>query len=134
MAKQERYTKKDIESNKCLAIISYLFAPIAYYSKVRKNSKWIKFHSSQGMNLFLVEIMYTLLSIALLDNIKIIRECTNYLYGITFYCGEENPLYIKLIVIILGVLLLAMIISGIINVLNKKAKRLSLIGKWNLFK
>lgn len=134
MVKQDRYTKKDIESNKYLALVSYLFAPISYYSKARKDSKWIKFHSSQGMNLFLLEIIYVLLTVALLDNIKIIRECTNYLYGITFYCGEENPLYIKLIVIILGVLLLAMIISGIINVLNKKAKRLSLIGKWNLFK
>ncbi len=134
MTKQERYTKKDIESNKCLAIVSYLFAPIVYYSKVKQKSKWIKFHASQGMNLFIVEIIYILLSIALLDNIKIIRECTNSLYGITFYCGEENPLYIKLIVILLGILVLSIAISGILNVINKKGKKLSLIGKWNLFK
>ena len=134
MAKVEKFTKKDFENNKHLAIISYLFAPISYYSKSKKNSKMVNFHASQGMNLFLIEIVYILLSIALLDNIKIIRECTNSLYGITFYCGEENPLYIKLIVILLGILVLSIIITGIVNVFNRKKDKLPLIGKWNLFK
>ena len=134
MTKEKKFTKKDIENNKCLAIISYVFAPIAYYSKTKKKSEWVKFHATQGMNLFLVEILYVLFSIALLDNIKIIRECTNSLYGITFYCGEENPLYIKLIVILFGILILAIAISGIFNVIDKKGEKLSLIGKWNLFK
>lgn len=134
MAKKEKFTKKDIEENRSLAIISYIFAPIAYYSKIKKKSKWVRFHASQGMNLFIVEILYILLSIILLDNIKIIKECTNSIYGITFYCGEENPVYIKLIVILLGVLVLAIVISGILNVIDKKGEKLSLIGKWNLFK
>ena len=134
MAKKEKFTKKDIEENRSLAIISYVFAPIAYYSKTKKKSKWVRFHASQGMNLFIVEILYILLSIILLDNIKIIKECTNSIYGITFYCGEENPVYIKLIVILLGILVLAIAISGILNVIDKKGEKLSLIGKWNLFK
>lgn len=134
MAKKEKFTKKDIEENRSLAIISYVFAPIAYYSKAKKKSKWVRFHASQGMNLFIVEILYILLSIILLDNIKIIKECTNSIYGITFYCGEENPVYIKLIVILLGILVLAIAISGILNVIDKKGEKLSLIGKWNLFK
>ncbi len=134
MAKKEKFTKKDIEENRRLAIMSYVFAPIAYYSKSKKKSKWVSFHASQGMNLFIVEIIYILLSIALLDNIKIIRECTNSLYGITFYCGEENPMYIKLIVILFGILVLSIAISGVLNVVDKKGEKLSLIGKWNLFK
>ena len=39
---KEKYTKKDIENNKCLAIVSYLFAPVVYYSKAKKNSKWLR--------------------------------------------------------------------------------------------
>lgn len=134
MASKEKYTKKDMENNKPLAIVSYIFAPIAYYSKKRKSSKWLSFHACQGMNLFLTELIYTFLSLALLDNIKIVRKCKNSLYGITFYCGEDTPAYLKIIVILFGILILSIIISGIVNVITKKADRLSLIGKWNLFK
>ena len=134
MKKRERFDKKDIDNNKNMALISYIFAPAVYYSKNKKNSKWLKFHAIQGMNLFIVELIYILLTIILLDKITVLRECTNYLYGISFYCGEENPLYIKLIVLLIGILILAILISGIVNVLNKKAEKLSIIGNLNLFK
>lgn len=134
MAKRETFDKKDIENNQIMAIFSYVFAPLVYYSKSKKKSKWLKFHARQGMNLFMVELIYILLTIILLDKITVLRECTYYLYGISFYCGEENPLYIKVIVLLIGILVLAILISGIVNVLNKKGEKLSLIGNLNLFK
>lgn len=134
MTRGTKYKPDDINANRNLAIICYIFAPFVYYSKSKKKSKWLAFHANQGMNLFMVELVYLLLSIILLDKIKIIQECTYYLYGISFYCGEENPLYIKIIVLLFGILILAIIVSGIVNVLNKKADKLSLIGNLNLFK
>lgn len=134
MTKKETFDKKDIENNQRMAILAYVFAPVVYYSKAKKKSKWLKFHSRQGMNLFMIELLYTLFSIILLDKITVLRECTYYLYGISFYCGEENPLYIKMIVLLIGILVLALLINGIVNVLNKKGDKLSLIGNLNLFK
>lgn len=134
MTKKEKFDKKDIDNNQNMAVLAYIFAPVVYYSKSRKKSKWLKFHARQGMNLFMVELLYTLLTIILLDKIVVMRECTYYLYGISFYCGEENPMYIKIIVLLIGILVLAIAISGILNVLNKKGDKLSLIGNLNLFK
>lgn len=134
MARKVIFEKKDIESNKNKAILSYIFAPCVYYSKKAKKSKWLKFHARQGMNLFITELFYLLISIILLDNIVITKECTYTLYGISFYCGEENPMYLKIIVALFGFLILCIIISGIVNVINKEGKELSLIGKFKLFK
>lgn len=134
MAKRATFDKNDIENNQSMAILCYIFAPLVYYSKLKNKSKWLKFHAKQGMNLFMVELLYILLTIILLDKITVLRECTYYLYGISFYCGEENPLYIKVIVLLIGILVLAILISGIVNVLNKKGDKLSLIGNLNLFK
>lgn len=134
MAKKEKFDKKDIANNQVMAILSYIFAPVVYYSKSKKKSKWVSFHAKQGMNLFMVELLYILVTIVLLDKITVVRECTNYLYGISFYCGEENPIYIKLVVLLIGILIVAILISGIVNVVNKKAEKLSLIGNLNLFK
>lgn len=134
MAKKIQFDKNDIVKNNKLAIVAYIFAPAIYYSKLKKKSKWLKFHSQQGMSLFMVELIYILMSIILLDKITIIRECTHYLYGISFYCGEDNPLYIKIIVFLFGILILTVALDGIVNVISKKAKKLSLIGNLNLFK
>lgn len=52
----KKYTKKDIEDNKAMAIISY-FGPLAmlpYFGQ--KNSKFAQFHAVNGMNLFVIEI------------------------------------------------------------------------------
>lgn len=134
MPRKEKIDNKDIEQNKKLAVLAYIFPPIAYYSKAKKKSKWLGFHARQGMNLFLVELLFTLISIILLDKITVLRDCTNYLYGITYYCGEETPMYLKICVLLVRMLIIVIAINGIVNVLCKQKLELPIIGKLNLFK
>lgn len=134
MAGNKKLNYKDIENNKWMAIMAYILPPVAYYSKAKKKSKWLSFHARQGMNLFLVELLFSLISIILLDKITVLRDCTNYLYGITYYCGEETPMYLKICVLLVGVLLVVIAINGIVNVLCKEKVELPIIGKLNLFK
>ena len=134
MAGNKKLNYKDIENNKWMAIMAYILPPVAYYSKAKKKSKWLSFHARQGMNLFLVELLFSLISIILLDKITVLRDCTNYLYGITYYCGEETPMYLKICVLLVGVLLVVIAVNGIVNVLCKEKEKLPIIGKLNLFK
>ena len=39
----KNFTKKDIEDNKGMAVLSYILAPIPYFAS--KKSKWVKYHA-----------------------------------------------------------------------------------------
>lgn len=134
MTRIVKFDEKDIEMTKRLSLLAYIIPPLAYYNKKKKTSKWLKFHARQGMNLFLLELIYILVGILLLDKITVIRKCTYSLYGISFYCGEETPLYLKLSVLFVGLIILDIAVVGIINVIKEKGKKLPLIGRFNLFK
>ena len=74
------YDKNDIKSNTLLAILSYLglLAFIPYFAP--NESKFVKYHATQGMNLLIMWGVYTLLD-SLLGLIKVIEvNILNMLY------------------------------------------------------
>ena len=50
----EVFTKKDIEDNKTMAIIAYIFFFVPYLSA--KDSKFAMYHAKQGLGLFLLAL------------------------------------------------------------------------------
>lgn len=126
------YTKKDIEENKGLALVSYIgpFVFIPYFCG--KDSAYVKYHSKQGMNLFIVWVMYIVVY-SLLSLIKVTKKCT-LIMGQIISCDEVTPWWVTFPMGIIGFALFALSVIGIVYTVMGKAKKLPLIGKINIIK
>jgi uncharacterized membrane protein len=104
---QDIFDPADIEKNKTMAGLAYLifFLPLI----VCPDSKYGKFHANQGLLLFIAAVAGNIV----LGIIPIIGWILMPIYG-------------------LGILVFA--IMGLINGLGGKAKRLPIIGKFNIIK
>ena len=113
----DSFDKKDIESGKIMAILSYLgiLVLIPYFAE--KNNKYVAYHAKQGLNLFIIEI---------------IASFAFSIFGVIF------GLLLFFIVGILGAAIslasLALTIIGIVNVCNGKARELPVINKFKIIK
>lgn len=108
-----KYTKKEIEAGKPMAILSYIIPLIPYI--VEKDNKFAMFHAKEALNLFIISLIYGVIS-SCLSNIFIIRWIVSI------------PLAI--ICILLGII----DIIGLINAINGKAKELPVINKFKIIK
>lgn len=110
------FDKKEVETGKGMAILCYLgiLVLIPYFSE--KNNKYIIYHSKQGLNLFVYEIIAGVL-------IEIINSLLWRIWIIT-----------NLIDTLLGLAVVALSLIGIINVCNGKAKELPIINKFKFIK
>ena len=128
------YTKKDIEENKGMAILSYIgpLALIPYFKA--KDSKYAYYHALQGMNLLVIWIVYTIMA-AILYQIKVTTSCEHSaVFGVITNCVKVTPWWIKFPLDIIGLLLFALSIIGIVYALTGKAKKLPLVDKVNVIK
>lgn len=127
----QKFTKKDIEENKAMGILAYLgvlaFAP--YFGA--KHSKFAQYHAKQGMNLLLLEVIYTVLY-SLLSLIKVTRY--EIQFGIKFMAGKVTPWFITWPLGLIGLIIFTLVIIGIVNASNGKAKELPIIGGIKIFK
>jgi len=127
------YDKKDIESNKGLAMISYL-GPLALIPfLVSKDSKFVVYHAKQGLNLFVIEIIFSIFSYFLTSVIQVPKICT--LWGETTYeCGAITPWWITLPIGLVEVVTFIIALSGFIYAYQGKAKELPILGKLKIIK
>jgi len=111
----KKFDKKDIEENKAMAALSYIIAPIPYFTETK--SKWVHYHAIQGMNLFIIFVVLCL-AVTVLNSFLL----------------WPFP-YIKTILrtILLGGATIFAII-GIVNVCNGQAKELPIINKFKIIK
>jgi len=65
----EQYEAEDKEKNKWWAALAYVLAPIPYFAK--KDSKYVNYHSTQGMNYFVVAVGFAVISAILQAIIKL---------------------------------------------------------------
>ena len=125
------YTKNDIKKNKGMAILAYVFVLIPLFFE--KKSKFVKYHVVQGFNLFtcfiIYAIFYGIISRLARVEVKCVRE------GFIYSCGKYEVYWLfKLPLLIIGMIIIAIGIAGVINVINGKAKQLPVIGKFNVLK
>ncbi len=111
------YDKKDIESGKVMAILSYIgiLVLIPYFAE--KNNKYVQYHAKQGLNLFLIEVIAGIA----------VSIITGILSFILFFLGAIISYAISLCFFALSII-------GIVNVCNGKAKELPVINKIKLIK
>ena len=105
-----KYKEADIRENSNMALISYLIPPVPFI--VERSSKYVRFHSNQGMNNFAWLILLML-----------------FMWVVDVAFAWDN--YIKAIRIIIVVLYIILSVIGIYNVINNKAREIPLAGKVN---
>ena len=112
-----QFDPADMENNMLMAILGYVIPFVPYF--VEKNSKWVRFHSVQGMNLLIISIIVYLalgLVSAILSIIPFIGAVMNLVTSVVSLC----------MVAFMGI--------GIYNVVQKQPKELPMIGYIKFFK
>ena len=69
------FDKKEIESGKGMAVLAYIIPLIPYF--VEKENKFVKYHATQGMNLFIIAIAYSIIYGVLTSLIRV-KQCAYY--------------------------------------------------------
>ena len=123
------YSKEDIEKNKVMAILSYILPFIPYF--VEKDSKWVKYHSTQGMNLLVISIAFAIINTILRSVITVNRTVT--VWGLTSSV-RVTPGWLSLPLNLISLAIGVLAVIGIINVINGKAKELPFVNKVKVFK
>lgn len=100
------YDAQDIENNKVMALLAYIIFLIPLLAA--KDSKFARFHTNQGLVLFLCALLSSVIAVI--------------------------PLIGWIIAPIAGVIITVLAIIGIINALGGKAKELPIIGKFKILK
>ncbi len=100
------YDAQDIEKNKVMALLAYIIFLIPLLAA--QDSKFARFHTNQGLVLFLGGIIASVVAVI--------------------------PVIGWIIAPIAGLVITVLAIIGIINALNGKAKELPVIGKFKILK
>ena len=111
----KKFDKKDIQENKAMACLCYIIAPVPYFTETK--SKWVRYHAIQGMNLFIVTVLFSL-SVSIICSILIF----------------DFPLLKAILKAALYAFMIIYAIIGIINVCNEEAKELPIINKFKFIK
>lgn len=113
--KTNEFDPIDIKNNKAMAVFCYLGILVLIPIFAVKNSKFVRFHANQGLVLFIFSVAYSIVT-------GIIRSVFRWIaWPLYRMAGALFPL--------LGLAFLALMIIGIVNVANGKAKELPVIGK-----
>lgn len=134
----KNFDKKDIETGKGMSIISYLgFLSIIPYLSEKKN-KYVRYHAVQGMNLFVLEMIYSVIYGILTSVIKVKGSCGGGYYGsladaFGVTC-KVTPWWITLPLGIIGLGFTVLAIIGIVNACQDKAKELPIVNQIKIIK
>lgn len=129
----KEHDTKDIETNKGLAMISYL-GPLALIPfLVSKESKYAQYHAKQGLNLFVIEIIIGIFSY-FISSIVMVPQMCHLTEGISYECGFMTPWWITLPIKLLEVFTLTLAIVGFVFAYQGKAKELPIVGKIKIIK
>lgn len=123
---EEVILQDDIEKNKFISIFSYLSVLILIPLFIASDSKYVRFHVIQGINLLILDVIYAIISCLL--NFTIVP---NYVFRTS---NSPIPILIVLVNFVLGIFIVVLSAVGVINAVNGKVKELPVIGKIRLIK
>ena len=124
----EEISESEIKEGRNMALLSYIVPIIPYFYK-EKDNKFVKFHAKQGMNLFLVLIIYTVVYNILTRAIKI-----GHIMNRGGVVIRMTPWWITFPLSIIGCILAVLDIMGIVQVLNGETQELPIIKDLKIFK
>ena len=114
------FDKADIEQNKLMGIMAYLSWLVLIPIFAAPKSKFARFHANQGLVLAITEVAWWIVT-AILNAI---------LYAISWRLGSLVGTLLGLV----NLVFLVMLVLGIMNAVNGRAKELPVIGKFKILK
>jgi len=135
---QAGFDKKEAESGKAMAILSYLafLALIPYFAE--KKNKFVRFHAVQGMNLLLIWVAYVIINaiVSAIVTAATVGNCVNSYYGYYGNCaaGFGAIGIVSIIFGIIGAAIGVVAIIGIVNAVTGKMKEVPILGKIKIIK
>lgn len=115
------FEKEDVEKNKGMAVLAYFsWLVIIPFIRVRKTSKFARFHINQGLVLTIVDTVYELLSMAI---VKIVMNIST-----------RMGLLVETTLDLCSIVFLILFIMGAVNAAKGKAKELPTFGKIRILK
>lgn len=115
------YSKSDIEGNKLMAVLSYIGILVLVPILAAKDSPFAKYHAAQGLNLLIVDVAWCIVS----GIVSLIFG----LIGVTFLSALWT-----IVTWLVGIALFLMMVIGIINAAQGRAKELPLIGGFRILR
>lgn len=122
----DSFSLEEIESGKALSIVSYLI-PLVPFILSKKNN-YVKFHTLNGMNILFTYLIFL-----------IIKRTLSYIFGTP--CDLVSglkciilPISLRIFFAFINMLFSFIILYGVLNVCNNKAKEIPIISKIKLFK
>ncbi len=127
-----QFDSKDIEDNKYISLLSYLGVLVFVPMFVKKDSKFARFHSNQGLVFLILCAAHGILQIILHAILRAIFPW-KWTYGLL---GGRGPVYgaLSTVISLLWIVVAALAVIGIINAVTGKAKELPVIGKIRILK
>lgn len=119
------FDSADIQSNKVMAILSYICLLVLVPVFAAKDSKYARFHATQGFNIALIEVAAWILQ-AIIG--AIIGGLAYSAFGLAVTLSGFFSLVFSLINIACGILS----IIGIVNAVQGTAKKLPVIGQFDI--
>lgn len=132
------FDKKDIEAGKAMSVISYLgvLSLIPYLTE--KKNGYVRFHAIQGLNLFIIELIYSVVYGILTSIIKVDGSCGAGYYGsLASAFGvtcKVTPWWVTVPLGLIGLCFTVLAIIGIINACQNKAKELPIVNQIKIVK
>lgn len=122
----DSFSLEEIESGKALSIVSYLI-PLVPFILSKKNN-YVKFHTINGMNILFTHLIFL-----------IIKRTLSYIFGTP--CDLVSglkciilPISLRIFFAFINMIFSFIILYGVLNVCNNKAKEIPIISKIKLFK
>ncbi len=126
------FDNQDIESNKAMAILAYFGPLVLIPIFAAPNSKYARYHANQGILLLILEVAYSIVQAILQAILKAIFPW-NWSIG---YFGGRGAIYNILngVIGLVWIVVPVLIVIGIINAVQGRAKELPVIGKFKILK
>lgn len=122
----DTFSLEEIESGKALSIVSYL-VPLVPFILSKKNN-YVRFHTLNGMNILFTYLIFL-----------IIKRTLSYIFGTPcdLVSGLKYiilPISLRIFFALINMIFSFIVLYGVLNVCNNKAKEIPVISKIKLFK
>lgn len=114
------YTASDIQQNKVMAVLSYLGILVLIPLFAAKDSPFARFHALQGINLFILEIAFGIVSFIITLIFAFISGILSTIWGLISW--------------LVSLAFFVLVVIGLVNAAQGKAKELPLIGSIRIIK
>lgn len=121
----DTFTQQEKEDGKLLAILSYLWILGVVFYFVEKNNQFVRYHAKQATNLLIIEVIVGI-AVGIISGVfSVLYENTDIIIFTIFS---------SLISLAVSGVSLVLMILGIMNAANGKAKELPVVGKFKIIK